>query len=77
MTLYTARIEIYKTDFFQTPVKTAHYLIEAETPEAAGQEAEGWRRCYDHGRASRAVLASLEPASEELRQLVESTRRDR
>ena len=64
MTLYTARIEVRKTDFFETPVKTAHYLIDAETPEAAGQEAEGWRRCYDHGRETRAVLASLEEADD-------------
>ena len=77
MTTYTARIEVRKGDFFQTVVKTANYLIDAETPEAAAAEAEGWRRCYGHGGDTTARLASLEPASEGLCQLVESTRRNR
>ena len=74
MTLYTARIEVYKDDFFETPVKTAHYLIEASTPEAAGQEAEGWRRCYDNGRETRAVLASLEETDDQTKAALAQSR---
>jgi len=74
VTLYTARVEVYATDFFQTLVKTAHYLIDAETPEAAGQEAEGWRRCYDHGRETRAVLASLEEADDQTKAALAQSR---